>query len=120
MVLTKEGELLLDTDLGAVLMSRPMAFQIINGEKKEVGVSYKILDDVGKYGFELNSGYDPRYELIIDPLIASTFVGGSDFDRLNDIITDSAGNLYIAGYTRSNDYQVNIGSYDASYNGKVD
>lgn len=42
-------------------------------------------------------------------LVYSTYIGGVDKDRANDIAVDSAGNAYIVGETESPDFPVQVG-----------
>jgi len=102
-VLNELGELLINTTEGNLSFSRPIAFQYINGIKHLVHVDYNI--DYNAYGFIVNN-YDPAYELVIDPLIASTFIGGSHWDFVSDLFIDNTGNIFITGYTYSPDFPV--------------
>ncbi len=54
------------------------------------------------YGFSFGP-YDPSQPLIIDPitLVAGNYIGGTSFDYAYGIALDSAGYVYIAGYTYS-------------------
>jgi hypothetical protein len=73
-----------------------------------------------------------------DQLVGSTFLGGTDNDGLNrpkqsggplvvnygdemrgDVITDTAGNVYISSVTASVDFPI-IGGFDNSFNGSTD
>src|SRR6185503_11058848 len=56
------------------------------------------------------------YPLIIDPLIASTYIGGTVFDSGSSIASDSSGNIYINGTTTSSNFPTTAGAYDQSYN----
>ena len=88
-ITTSENELKIDTDLGDVFLSKPIVYQIIDGKKYDVPVSYDVLDST-TYGFSVLS-YDPKFDLVIDPLIASTFIGGTSTDRGYAIALDSSG-----------------------------
>lgn len=67
------------------------------------------------YGFRVAS-YDKTKELIIDPLLASTYLGGSEDDYGHSLAIDSDGNVYITGQTRSLNFPKVTGAYDTSYN----
>jgi len=104
--INEKGEMVVSTPLGDVIERKPYCYQIINGEKVEVDVSYTIVD-AGANSFTFRVGnYNPGYSLIIDPeLVYSTFIGGSGNDGYDvvKIGVDSDGSVYITGKTESND-----------------
>ncbi len=140
--LDKEGQLEVKTELGAVKFTKPVAYQEIHGEKVEVDVEYCIQekDAIGQkselrrqksgflnpkskistpqleYSFKVAS-YDKTKDLIIDPLLASTYVGGSNYDRALSIAIDTSGNVYVGGSTISSNFPTTSGIYDTSFNG---
>ncbi len=111
-----DGRLMLNTQLGNVTMTQPIAYQIIDGVRNTVEVSYHI--DGTTYGFTVGK-YDHNYELIIDPLLASTFIGGINDDFSRAMVVDS-GNVYVAGYSESSNFPVTAGAYSTTFRGVSD
>jgi len=66
----------------------------------------------GIYVFELDS--------MLTTYRASTFLHGSEGNFVTSLALDSAGNVYLAGYTNSADFPTTPGAYDQSYNGDWD
>ena len=133
----QDGQLEADTDLGTVNFTRPIAYQKIEGKRVEVAVEYMIhgAEAQGRrgepetrnsktetanpkltYGFVVAS-YDKTKDLIIDPLLASTFVGGSEYDHGVSLALDTSGNVYVTGQTFSTDLPTTNGAYDTTFNG---
>jgi hypothetical protein len=111
------GQLVLDTALGDIVFTAPIAFQVVDGRRQAVDVAYALAD--GHYGFKMGE-YDKNYELVIDPLLASTYIGGHnpsppgnyDDDIIHGmVVTDDF--VYLAGATQSPDFPVEMG-YDES------
>ncbi|MCF6154499.1 MAG: hypothetical protein E3K36_04440 [Candidatus Brocadia sp.] len=50
-------------------------------------------------------------------LLASTYLGGSDWDSLSSLAIDGNGNIFVVGETRSLDFPTTNEAYDSSYNG---
>jgi hypothetical protein len=111
------GELQLDIGVESMTFSKPKAYQIVQNMKMEIAVNYCIdLDDqVAQYGFKLGN-YDRSCELIIDPIIASTFLGSTDNDNAHKIALGNNGKVYVCGTTESIDFPTTPGVYDDSFN----
>lgn len=112
------GELVLTTPLGSVAFTRPVAWQEIGGETVPVTARYELLasdNQHNEYTFALGP-YDPARPLVIDPLLASTLLGGSENDTGHSIAVDSQGNIYVTGETESSAFPVADG-YDTGHNG---
>jgi len=143
------GELEVETELGPVKFTKPVAYQEINGKRVDVSVEYRvgsseaenkfskhktcnsklmstnpkseiqnlsstsIGDPQFEYGFKVAS-YDKSHDLIIDPLLASTYLGGSGEDYGYSLALDTSGNVYVTGYTWSTDFPTTSGAYDTS------
>jgi hypothetical protein len=70
------------------------------------------------FGFEVGS-YNESEELVIDPLLYSTFIGGSGSDRGKSIALDTSGNTYVVGNTEYWDFPT-VNAYDSTFNGTGD
>ena len=53
-------------------------------------------------------------------LIYSTYLGGSNYDFVNDIAIDPSGNAYVTGWTLSTDFPITPGAFQTSPNGVED
>jgi hypothetical protein len=61
--------------------------------------------------------YNTNKELIIDPLVYSTFIGGSGNDKGTSIAIDHSGDAYLTGETQSANYPASVGSYQDTLHG---
>lgn len=96
--ITESGSLALKTKHGVVQYSRPSAYQIVGNKRHVVDVAYRIKGD--SYGFELGD-YDITRELIIDPLLQSTYFGGAGNDVVRELGIAPNDNVYVVGHTDS-------------------
>lgn len=118
--LSPKGKLEVHTPVGEIFYSAPVAYQWIKGKKHVAKAAYKIIKArKNTYSFAVED-YDPNYELIIDPLIASTFIGDGGNDWGNAIAVDQSGNVFITGYAWSDNFPTTAGSYSESFNGVKD
>jgi len=114
------GNLIMATPVGEVAYSAPIAYQWIDGEKHLAKAKYKIKEN-GKNSYSfIVEDYDPKYELIIDPLLASTFIGDGGNDWGNAIAVDESGNVFMTGYTWSDNFPSTAGSFSEPFNGVKD
>jgi hypothetical protein len=58
--------------------------------------------------------------LVIDPLVYSTYIGGSSADYGYAIAVDGSGKAYVTGYTWSTDYDVIPGAFQTTNGGLAD
>jgi len=102
---TRGGALRIRCGTEEFLDAPPVAFQESpDGTRVPVMVEYAILSDT-VFGYRIYGAFDARREVVIDPAIVwSTYLGGSQEDAANDIATDGAGTIYVAGNTRSIDF----------------
>jgi uncharacterized repeat protein (TIGR01451 family) len=97
-----DGNLILKTAQTEVRQTPPVAYQLVNGQRREVGAGYRLRGKT--VTFEIDT-YDKHLPLVIDPvLIYSTFLGGSGFEQGLGIAVDSAGSAYLTGSTDSIDF----------------
>ncbi|OHB71796.1 MAG: hypothetical protein A2W23_00015 [Planctomycetes bacterium RBG_16_43_13] len=120
LTVNKDGELEIETEIGTVKFTKPVAYQeeTVNGqhsgvsaqeqnititERQYIEVAYVVKGN--EYGFQV-AQYDETKPLIIDPtLVYSTYLGGSGtIDFGQGIAVDSSGNMYVSGTTSSTDF----------------
>jgi hypothetical protein len=97
-----KGDLLFHTGGGEIRWHKPVVYQDKDGARQQIAATYAITNR-NRIGFEL-AKYDASKPLYIDPLIYSTYLGGSGFDLGTGIAVDSAGDAYVTGWTRSTDF----------------
>ena len=119
--LDRQGNLRIGTSLGVLTDTRPLSYQLVAGKRVPVRSSFALEPHGGGYGFAVDSAYDRRYPLLIDPgLLYSTYLGGGSFDFGVGIALDGAGSAYLTGYTASADFPTTAGAFDTSFNGASD
>ncbi len=113
--LSKDGEIIIQTGLGELKLSKPIAWQEKDGKKLPVEVSYKLVGK-NRYSFEVAKA-DPSLQLVIDPILQATYLGGGAEDRATAIaINPTTGNVYVAGYTSSFNFPGTSGGAQESCN----
>ncbi len=138
---SESGGLEVETELGTVRFTKPVAYQLktvnnqrstvsndvqnrpvrqgglTESDKQYIDVAYIVKGNT--YTFKVGD-YDRTRELVIDPLLASTYLGGISDDYANALAIDSEGNVYVTGTTISTDFPTKTGAYDTSYNASFD
>ena len=117
-----QGRLIAGTGNGEVAYTAPIAWQDIDGRRVPVGVRYALKQTQGSahhYGFVL-AAHDPRHPLTIDPLIQSTYLGGSNYDVIHALALASNGEVLVAGYAYSSDLPGTAGGAQGAHAGNVD
>lgn len=118
--INEKGEIAIATKLGDVAQQGLYAYQTIAGRERQVPCSFTLNDD-GTVGFTLGA-YDRSAAVVIDPLLYSTYIGGSGDDNAYAMAVDGSGNAYLTGYASSwealtDSFPATVGAYDKSYNG---
>ena len=105
----KSGDLLLETALGTLRQHKPLAYQEIDGERREIAAIY-AKNGANDVSFKL-AEYDKSKELVIDPILAySSYLGGSSSDYGTAIAVDAGDNAYVTGFTISVNFPVTAGA----------
>ncbi|MDK9701354.1 MAG: T9SS type A sorting domain-containing protein, partial [bacterium] len=108
------AELLLPTSLGELRTALPSVYQVsANGSRNEIEATFELTDK-NTFGITLPNGYNPDHSLRIDPLIYSTFLGGSSGDDGLAICKTTLGNIVVTGDTQSSDFPITLGAYDTT------
>jgi muconolactone delta-isomerase len=117
--LSKDGEIIIKTGLGDLKLSKPIAWQEKDGKKLPVEVSYKLIGK-NRYSFEVAKA-DPSLPIVIDPILQSTYLGGSGSNKASAIaIHPKTGEVYVAGWTSSTSFPKTTGGAQANKSGDYD
>src|SRR6202167_3017585 len=98
-------DLVMSVPGGNVMLQKPLIYQEVNGERREIAGNYVIGSD-RRIRFAV-AGYDHTQPLTIDPILDySTFIGGTGTfgDLATGVALDAAGNAYLVGATTSTDF----------------
>ena len=114
------GDLLLETGGETIRQHKPIVYQNIDGERKEIAASYSIQNSKFKiqnseeksFSISFNlAEYDRSKELVIDPILAyGSYLGGTVFDEGRAITVDAAGNAYVVGTSASLNFPTTAGT----------
>lgn len=116
----RNKNLYIKTSVGELMESIPYAYQIINGAEVKVACEYKLGRDGKTVMFYFPEGYDPAYELIIDPvLVASTYSGASSTTYGHCATYDQTGNIYTGGQNFGTGYPVTTGAFQTAFGGSA-
>lgn len=112
----RDGKLRLQTSVGVIEESIPVAWQIVDGRKKEIPCVFALKGN--KVRFRFPHGYDAEQPLVIDPqFVFYTYSGGLSDNWGNTAIGDKFGNSYLAGTVYGLTFPVTPGAYDSQFNG---
>jgi hypothetical protein len=105
MGINSRGDVVLSVAEGEVELQKPLIYQQLNGEKREIAGKYVLAGD-HRVTFAVAS-YDRSEPLILDPILNySTYLGGSGREGgfPMAIAVDNAGDAFVAGLTASIDF----------------
>jgi hypothetical protein len=119
----RHGDLVLHTADGQLRQKRPLVYQEVAGQRREVVGHYTLREEENScavVGFDV-AAYDTTRSLVIDPvLVYATYLGGSGLDKGWDIAVDGAGNAYVAGETASTNFPTANGLSITNNGGSAD
>jgi len=100
--LDEAGDLVVAMPGGEVRQRKPVAYQLIGGERRTVACRY-VFEDEGRIAIRVGD-YDASRPLVVDPVVEyATFVGGSGADAGQDVAVAPDGTLWVVGTTFSVD-----------------
>ncbi len=114
----EEGQLVIGLDDESMVQPRPVLYQVIDGQRKEVTGGYRLLG-ANKAGFTVGE-HDPRHPLVIDPVLSySSFFGGNSGDIALSVRVDGNGFIYVAGETLSSQFPLPLppGGFQSHFRG---
>ncbi|MCG8369986.1 MAG: hypothetical protein MJA32_05670, partial [Proteobacteria bacterium] len=104
--ISEDGKLVARTPIGRIEFTAPVAWQVVEGERRPVAVSYRV--DGARYGFVLGA-FDFRLPVVIDPLIASSHMGASGASPRYVVHNGFDDEVFVAGHGASTDFPVTPG-----------
>ncbi len=115
----ENGNLIVSSSAGDVLLHKPVAYQEQNGSRQNIDSRF-LLKANNQVSFQLGN-YDRSRELVIDPSVTyATYLGGSAEDDGFGIAVDSSGNAYVTGKTMSTNFPTVSGGYSGTNAGGFD
>jgi len=113
--ISSPGEMKIDIGQGRSIIDSGLDVFYADNVNEKVSASFVLLDeDIYSYSF---GHIDSGRTLIIDPLIYSTFLGGSGFDYGVDVAVGNDGCAYVTGYTDSPNFPTTFGTFDSIHDG---
>lgn len=111
-----DGQLKIKTSVNEFREMAPVAYQLIEGERKEIPCEFRLNDSTIQFNFP--EGYDQEYPLIIDPEVIFSTFSGSQIDNFGYSATyDTLGNAYSAGTVFGSNFPVTSGAYQVNWAG---
>ena len=114
----RDGSLHVETGLGQVSWSAPVAYQQRGETRVPVTVAYRLIGAFD-YGFELGD-HDLSLPVVIDPFLQSTYAGGGGVDFGLALAVQPSGEIYLAGWTASTSFPGTTGGAQTTYGGAGD
>jgi hypothetical protein len=111
------GNIKLETLNKIIENANLLAYQVINDKKTIVDCKFQLLGD--KVSFKVGN-YDKSKNLIIDPVIYSSYFGANGDDVPSKVKYIDPQHFLLVGSTTSSDFKTTPGSYDDEYGDRAD
>ncbi|MFC2131786.1 SBBP repeat-containing protein, partial [Bacteroidota bacterium] len=109
----ESGELAIKTRIGDVVNQKIYAYQA----NRKIECKFSI-DEENLVRFDIED-YDKSLALTIDPLVWSTFIGGTGNEPTTSLKRDATGNLLLSGYSYEGGFPTTVGAYEEDYSGTI-
>ena len=111
------GSILIETSLGNLEEQVPLSYeQLPNGKMgSKIKAGFKSLGS-NLFGLSI-ANYNKAHTAIIDPMVWSTYFGGTGSDIANRITLDKSNNIYIAGLTNTTFNLATNGAHQTVFGG---
>ena len=101
---SRDGDLLIRTNDGILVDAAPVAYQMVDGERNEIKVCYRVRRNVVSFKLGAN---DPELSLVIDPEFSYvTYYSGNDVTSGAGLAVDGEGFILFAGHSLATDLPV--------------
>ena len=116
--LSKNGDVIIKTQIGSVTETKPVAWQIINDKRVEVECRFIVSQNENTIvSYEFPKGYNKAYDLVIDPVLIFGSSSGSFADNFGMTATyDNGGALFSGGTAFNIGFPTTTGAYDTTAN----
>ncbi len=115
---SESGELIIHTSCGDLRNGSIYAYQIVDGRQQQIPCSFDVRGNIVHF----NVGtYDRNRQLVIDPIVYATYVGGDDVDAVTSSTRSATtGDVVVVGYTTSSNFPRTSGAYTSPATGAED
>ncbi len=115
----RNGNLQLGTKQGTFEHRGLFVYQMVNGVKQKVSAKF-VETKEDTISFKLGS-YDPKSELVIDPIVYGSYYGGDQgIDEIRAVTADADAGIYFTGSTQAPDFPVLYGPFSINLSGDSD
>lgn len=115
LALDAAGDLVLKAGSFETRWAKPVVYQQRGTKREAVSAQFVLAGNQVRFAL---GAYDPSRELVIDPVLTyATYTGGTLNEAARSVVSDSQGNVYIAGFTTSDNLQKTAGRVQTAYAG---